>query len=100
LNFSIALLIAGITLMSLALYHSAYGMFEDQIKVCNFENVCQIVNIDDYMTRNASDKLQNNFNKDLDTFSEIQVLDLECRDNYHAFCLGEAWNSLSEVLSK
>ena len=76
------------------------AMYEDQIEVCNFEKVCQIVNIDDYMSRDKADKLQSNFNNDLDTYSKIQALDEECRDNYHSFCFGESWNSLQEVLSK
>jgi hypothetical protein len=78
---------------------AAYGMYEDQLEVCNFESVCQVVNIDDYMTKNASDKLQYNFNNDLDTYSKIQALDEECRDNYHAFCFGEAWSSLRSFLN-
>lgn len=42
---------------------------EDQLMVCNFKNVCQTVNIDDYLTKESSAKLWNNYNKNLDTFS-------------------------------
>lgn len=72
---------------------------EDQAEICNFKNVCQIVNIDDYMTKAKSDQLWNNFNNDLDTYSKIQALDEECRDTYHAFCFGQAWISLGEYLN-
>ena len=94
--------IASVTMATLSLLISqgAFGMYEDQIEVCNFEKVCQVVNIDDYMTRDKADKLQENFNQDLDTYSKIQALDFECRENYHKFCFGESWSSLQEVLSK
>jgi len=110
MKIEIAITLTAIVALSTLIYSGAFGMYEDQLKVCNFENVCQIVNIDDYMTRSASDKLQNNFDKDLDTFDNTQNkqdynedilihLDTECRDNYHSFCFGEAWNSLTEFLN-
>ncbi len=47
----------------------ARGMYEDQFLVCNFKNICQVIDIDDYISKNASDKLWYNFNHDLDTFT-------------------------------
>ena len=43
-------------------------IFEDQFIVCNMWQVCQVIDIDDYMSRKASDKLWYNFDNNLDTF--------------------------------
>jgi hypothetical protein len=91
----------------------AKSMYEDQLTICNFEQACQVVNADNYLTKKSLDKLWVNFNQDLDTFSVSDLtqnkadyqediliqLDNECRDNYHSFCFGEAWNSLTEYLN-
>jgi hypothetical protein len=74
-------------------------IYEDQYEICNFESVCTVVNIDDSMGDEMQKELQYRFNHDLDTYSKIQALDEECRDNYHSFCFGEAWNSLTEFLN-
>ncbi|HEX7179139.1 MAG TPA: hypothetical protein VF220_05390 [Nitrososphaeraceae archaeon] len=95
----IAITSVTIATLSVLIHGGAFGMYEDQVEICNFENNCQIVNIDDYMNKHASDKLQNNFDNNLDTYSKIQALDTECRDNYYSFCFGEAWNSLKEYLN-
>lgn len=103
--------VIAMAVLSLLIGGGVFGMYEDQMKVCNFENECQIISVDDYMTRDKADKLYNNFNEDLDTFDtetqnsqdyneDILIhLDNECRDNYHNFCFGEAWNSLESFLN-
>lgn len=50
------------------LMHSAYAMYEDQVMICNFEDNCQVVSIDDYMDKEQAATLWNNFNQELDTF--------------------------------
>ena len=95
--------VLALSLLLMGQQNKVFGMYEDQIEVCNFEQVCQVVNIDDYMTKKASDKLQYNFDNDLDTYDrsdKLASLDLECRDNYHSWCFGEEWNAINEVLSK
>ena len=104
--------------LSLSLFgqqNKVFGLMEDQLEICNFEQVCQTINIDDYMTRAKADQLQNNFKNDLNTYDRelinstqnkldfheelLQDLDTECRDNYHKWCFGPQWAELSEVLT-
>lgn len=102
MKIEIAITTIAIVSLSIMIHGGAFGFYEDQMKICNFEHVCQIVNIDDYMTKQSSDKLQNNFNKELDTFNDkndiYQQLDDICRDQYYKFCLGSSWNSLGDAL--
>jgi len=104
--------------LSLSLFgqqNKVFGLMEDQLEVCNFEQVCQTINIDDYMTRAKADKIQNNFNNELNTYDRelinstqnkldfhediLEQLDTECRDTYHKWCFGPQWAELSEVLT-
>jgi type III secretory pathway component EscR len=98
--YAVALILTVGLVAYIGTVNASSKMYEDQIEVCNFEHVCQVINIDDYMNKASADKLQSNFDKDLDTYSKLQALDEECRDNYHAFCLGQSWTDLSEVMSK
>ena len=43
-------------------------IYEDQFIVCNMWEVCQVIDIDDYMSKKSSDRLWNNFDRELDTF--------------------------------
>jgi hypothetical protein len=43
-------------------------VYEDQFILCNFWNICTIINADDFMSKKSIDKLWNNFDQDLDTF--------------------------------
>jgi len=100
--------ISAMILLSGLIMHGVFGqsatLDEDQLMLCNFKDICQVVNIDDYMNKANSTKLWYNFNHDLDTFSldnlTLTQLDNECRDNYHQYCFGEMWASIEEVLSK
>ena len=48
----------------------SYGqIFEDQYLICDHSNVCQVINIDDYIDKDKADKLQHNFENNLDTFN-------------------------------
>lgn len=60
---------------SLVAYGQQSGIYEDQLIVCNFEAVCQIIDIDDYIDYYEQDKLWNNFNNDLDTFDMEELHD-------------------------
>ena len=44
-------------------------IFEDQFIVCNFESICAVIDIDDYMNKEKSDHLWSQFNNDIDTFT-------------------------------
>ena len=50
-------------------HHKAYGFYEDQYLVCNFNHTCQITNIDDM--KNST--LEYNFKHNLDTFDLDQL---------------------------
>lgn len=102
--------ITSIIVLSGLIWHGAFGqsatLDEDQLMLCNFKDICQVVNIDDYMNKANSTKLWYNYNHDLDTFTlsnsafSLKQLDNECRDNYHQYCFGESWANIQEVLSK
>jgi len=49
------------------------SLYEDQFILCNFKNVCQLINIDDYINKQNSSKLWHNFNNDLDTFNLSEI---------------------------
>ena len=55
------------------IWHGAFGqqstLDEDQIMLCNFKNICQVVTIDDYINKANASQLWYNYNHDLDTFS-------------------------------
>jgi hypothetical protein len=86
---------------------------EDQLQVCNFKDICTIINQDDYLSKKSIDKIWNNFNNDIDTYdmsdmtqnkadyNEDMLISLDniCRDEYHSFCFGQAWNSLQDALN-
>lgn len=108
----------GILALSLTMVgqqNKVFGMYEDQIEVCNNHKVCQVIDIDDYMTRDKADMMQYNFKHDLDTYNRdgettqnkldfhedlLIQLDNECRDVYHSWCFGNQWDTLREVLTK
>ena len=52
-----------------AIMSKTHTIYEDQLIVCNFWNVCQEINADDYLSKKSLDKLWNNFDQDLDTFN-------------------------------
>ena len=47
--------------------------FEDQFIICNYKNVCQLINSDNYINPNNLTKLWFNFNHDLDTFNLSEI---------------------------
>lgn len=47
---------------------------EDQFIICNMWQVCQTIDSDDYMTKKSLDKLWNNFDKDLDTYTVKDII--------------------------
>jgi len=51
-----------------AIMSKTHTIYEDQLIVCNFWNVCQEINADDYISKKSLDKLWDNFDRDLDTF--------------------------------
>ena len=110
----ISLAILSTLFLSLGFSFNVFGqIYEDQLTVCNFEDNCQVINIDDYMSKNKADKLNYNFNNNLDTFDQSDMtqnkqdyhediliqLDDMCREQYYKFCFGTAWNSLQDALS-
>lgn len=109
----ISLAIISTLFLSLGFSFNAFGIYEDQLTVCNFEDNCQVINIDDYMTKKQATKLWNNYNQELDTFDlsdmtqnkqdyheDILIqLDDMCKQEYHSFCFGTAWNSLRTALN-
>lgn len=75
----IAMIIGFFVTLAIAFLTEAYGqtagIYEDQLFICNFELVCQLVNEDDYLSKDASATLWNNFNADLDTFNIEELHD-------------------------
>jgi spermidine/putrescine-binding protein len=61
-------IIATILILSFLVAVSYGQIFEDQYLLCNHENECTVINIDDYISRDKADKIQYNFEHDLDTF--------------------------------
>ena len=93
---------------------SVFGQVqEDQLQICNFKDICTIINADNYLSKKSIDKIWYNFNNDIDTYSLSDItqnkqdyhediliqLDDMCREQYYKFCFGTAWNSLQDALS-
>jgi hypothetical protein len=53
---------------TISLMQKVNGIYEDQLEVCNFKGECTQIDIDDFMTKEKSDKLWLIFNNDIDTY--------------------------------
>ena len=49
--------------------HNFVPMYEDQIIVCNIDAICKIINVDDYLSDEGTERLGMELNADIDTFS-------------------------------
>lgn len=65
---------------SKAIMAKTHTIYEDQLIVCNFWNVCQEINADDYMSKKNLDKLWNNFDQELDTFNLSDAINGESKN--------------------
>ena len=67
--FSIICLSATLTAEAKVSHKNFVPMYEDQIIVCNIEAVCKIINVDDYLSDEGTERLGMELNADIDTFS-------------------------------
>ena len=67
---AIAILLTAIQTANAERSHKNFvPMYEDQIIVCNIDAVCKIINVDDYLSDEGTERLGMELNADIDTFS-------------------------------
>ena len=55
-------------ILALSFISSAQAINEDQFEICDFREVCIVINADDYMNDETIEKIWMQFKYDLDTY--------------------------------